>query len=81
MQTCVVKIKSLKSVIKSQPLEKNSKKDKRRGIFIPDSRVCTLGMAKQDLWGLGGELACCSKLSLCQHDPPMQWENHFGKTG
>ena len=22
------------------------------GMFIPDSRVCTLGMAKQDLWVL-----------------------------
>ena len=21
----------------------------------------------------------CSKLSFCQNDPPMQWENHFGK--
>ena len=39
MQTYVVKIKSFKSVIKLSPLEKIPKNNKRRGMFIPDSRV------------------------------------------
>ena len=37
--TYVVKLKSFKSVIRPQPLEKIPKIIKRRGMFIPDSRV------------------------------------------
>ena len=39
MQTYAVKFKSFKSVIRPKPLEKNPKINKRRAMFIPDSRV------------------------------------------
>ena len=41
---------------------------------IHDSVLPTLGLAKQDLWGLGAwsrVIVYCSKLSFCQNDPPM----------
>ena len=34
------------------------------------ARVCKLGLAKQDLWGLEAVIVHCSKLYFCQNDPP-----------